>query len=249
MITMAFPDVIAGAALALGATCAGAALVFAFKKIDCRMQDASLAFCAGMMAFSSFEMAAQSLHGAGAAATAMGAVVGITIFFALEKLLPHAHFALKKAKMEDSKRKAALMAGTVTLHNIPEGFAIAAAFASSTPLGWLVSTSIALQDVPEGTVVSVPVACYGTGSGRSFVIGAFSGLVEFSAAILGFVFLSTIEPLVPLALSFSAGAMAYVAIVELLPDAFKNGRGNLAIASFAAGALLAWGLAVAFAVA
>jgi len=243
---MLFEEVVFGASVALAATCLGASAVLAFKKIDCKAQALAISFCAGMMAFSAFEMMLQSNSGAGFATTIAGAAFGLATFFAVEKLLPHAHLAIRKRRMENSKKKMALMAGTVTLHNIPEGFAIAAAFASSSPLGWLVSTSIALQDIPEGTVVSVPVACYGASTGRSFMIGAFSGLVEFSAAIVGYFFLNQIQPLVPFALAFSGGAMAYVALFELLPDAFGNGSWKEPAISVAAGVLAAFSLAAAF---
>jgi ZIP family zinc transporter len=174
--------------------------------------------------------------------TFSGIFLGLFVFLILEKLLPHVHLVIRKKQMSDSKKKAALVAGTVTIHNIPEGFAIASAFAGSSPLGWLVTTSIALQDIPEGLMISTPLACYGLDTRRCFGWGAFSGVVEFVAAVVGYLFLSTVKGVTPFALSFSAGAMSYVVLFELLPDAF-NGNRHIAAISFIAGIAVAFGLA------
>jgi ZIP family zinc transporter len=135
----------------------------------------------------------------------------------------------------------------MALHNIPEGFAIASAFAASPALGWLVTTSIAIQDVPEGLVASAPLACCGVSQKRSIFWGVFSGFAEFVAAIFGFIFLSIIGTLVPFALSFSAGAMAYVVVFELLPDALKGPMRNLSAITFIFGIVFAVVLASFFA--
>lgn len=235
-----------GAGLAFAATSLGAAGVLAFKKIKPKHYAAILSFCAGVMAFSALEMLAQSHAQAGDIATFGALIAGMAVFLVLEKLLPHAHMLVRKKELQPSKKKLALVAGTVTLHNIPEGFAIASAFASSSPLGWLVSVSIAIQDFPEGLVVSAPLAAYGVGTNRSFLLGVFSGFVEFMAAIAGFVFLSAIAALTPFALAFSAGAMFYVTIFELLPDAFKGESRVEAMASFIFGIALAFGMAMLF---
>lgn len=219
---MDFTNLLMGAGMVFLATCTGAAGVLVFKRIDCRVYSAIIAFCAGVMVFSALEMVIQSYSSAGQAATFASLIAGMLAFLAVEKLLPHAHIMLKKKEITNSKKKVALIAGTITLHNVPEGFAIASAFASSSPLGWLVTTSMALQDIPEGAVVSVPIACYGATTRRSFLLGVFSGAVEAAAAVFGFVFLSAVTALIPFALAFSGGAMAYVAFFELLPDAAKG---------------------------
>ncbi|MFH0927062.1 MAG: ZIP family metal transporter, partial [Candidatus Micrarchaeota archaeon] len=126
-------------------------------------------------------------------------------------------------KMPPEQAKAALLAGAISLHNIPEGLAVGFAFASSSALGWLVAASIAIQDIPEGLLVSAPLACFGMRNKSALGYGILSGVVEGIAAILGFLFLSSLILLVPAALAFSAGVMAYVVLVELLPDSFKRG--------------------------
>jgi len=235
-----------GAGLAFAATSLGAAGVLAFRSITQKQYAAILSFCAGVMAFSAFEMLAQSYASAGSTATFGSLIAGMAFLLVLEKLLPHAHMIVRKKRLDHDKKKLALVAGAVTLHNIPEGFAIASAFASSSSLGWLVSASIALQDAPEGLAVSAPLAAYGAGARRSFVLGVFSGFVEFMAAIAGFIFLSLIAALVPYALAFSAGAMFYVTVFELMADAFKKETRGGATAFFLAGIALAFAMASLF---
>ena len=146
--------------------------------------------------------------------------------------------------MPGPKRKAALLAGTIILHNIPEGFAIAAAFAASSSLGWLVATSIAMQDIPEGLIVAVPLACYGLSRYRSFLWGVFSGLVELIAALAGFFVLHSVSAAMPYALGFSSGAMLYVVVFELLPDALQSEQRSLVASSFLLGAAIAYALSM-----
>lgn len=243
---MNFLDLAAGASLALLATSAGAAAVLAFKRIDQRLYFPIISFCAGVMVSSSIEMVSESHAASGPAVTFGGMLLGMLAFFIVEKALPHAHLILRRRRMPDSKKKVALMAGTITLHNVPEGFAIASAFASSTPLGWLVATSIALQDIPEGLVVSVPMACYGVAMRRSFFLGVFSGVVEFAAAMFAFLFLSAVSALIPFSLAFSGGAMAYVALFELLPESLSGNSARGSMLSFILGAAAAFAMAAIF---
>jgi ZIP family zinc transporter len=203
-----------------------------------------VAGCAGMMAFCAFEMLIESHGLAGHRLAFTSMLAGVGFFAVLDQILPHAHLALAGAEMPAVKRKAALLIGAMTLHNIPEGFAVAAAFADSASLGWLVTLCIAFQDVPEGLVVAAPVACQGVPARRCFLWGVWSGLVEAAAAIGGFVFLRTVCSVTPAALGFSAGTMAYVTFFELLPDAFRTENRRRVLAAFVAGLAIAYGLAV-----
>ena len=240
---MDFTGLFFGACTVLMATTFGAAGVFAFKRIHSRLCPSIVAFCAGVMAFSSLEMLNESHALSGDRIALAGLLAGMTTFLAVEKLLPHAHMVLLGAEMPHAKRKVALLVGTITIHNIPEGLAIASAFAASSTLGWLVTVSIALQDIPEGLIVAAPVACYGVATRRSFLWGMFSGLVEFAAAIGGFLFLRVVSAATPLALGFSGGAMGYVILSELLPDAVQAESRYAASAAFVAGVATAYGFA------
>jgi zinc transporter, ZIP family len=236
-----------GAGLAFAATSAGAALILPVKKLKRKLYGAIIAFSAGVMGFAAIEMLLQSHAAAGDVFALAGLALGLCAFLALDRLLPHAHAMVNKnASLAHGKKKAALLAGTITLHNIPEGFAIASAFAASPSLGWLVAVSIAIQDFPEGLLVSAPLSAYGVRSAHSFLWGAFSGFVEFAAAIAGFAFLSMVQAVTPFALAFSAGAMAYVTAFELLPDAFSD-KGKMApLMAFACGVAIAFVLARLF---
>lgn len=245
---MSFLDLSLGAFLAFAATSAGAAVVLRFRNISGRAYAAILAFSSGVMAFAAGEMLLQSSAASGDLISLAGLACGLCLFVALDHLLPHAHALINRSagELPRHKRKAVLLAGTITLHNIPEGLAIASAFAASPSLGWLVATSIAVQDFPEGFIVSTPLSVYGVKTSHSFLWGAFSGLVEFMAAIAGFLFLSSIQGLTQFALAFSAGAMAYVTAFELLPDAFSGREKLVPTLLFAFGILSALALSIFF---
>ena len=232
---MAFEEVLLGASLALVATSIGALLIFPFKKLCMTACSSIMAFSAGVMAYTTFEMLSESRTSGGDAALAIGVLVGFVSLLAIERALPHVHRIVRKSEMGHGKRKAALLAGTITIHNVPEGLAIAAAFASNPSLGWLVASSIAIQDLPEGFVASAPLALYGIRTSHSALWGIFSGAVEFAAALLGFFFLTQLGAFVPFALSFSAGAMGYVILFELLPDSFREKKKFVPALAFALG--------------
>lgn len=239
-----FVDLLLGALTVFLATSLGSLGIFIFRGRKVGQDDYSniISFCAGVMAFSAAEMFIESRTHAGDMVVVMGFLVGVIALLAVERSLPHLHFVLRRTKMSDSKKKAALIAGTITIHNIPEGLAVASAFAHSTPLGWLVTSSIAVQDAPEGMMVTAPLTCYGMNVQNSFKYGVFSGVVEGVAALFAYALLSSLVVIIPPALSFSAGAMLYVVLVELLPDAFRGKP--WAVAMFFVG-----GIVVAFCIA
>lgn len=240
---MGFQELLIAASAAAIATSIGALIAIPIHKVGRGWHSAMLAFSGGLMAFSALEMFGQSHSTAGGLGAIAGFLAGIVLLLIAEKLLPHAHLWLRKKVLVEEKKKAALMFGTITIHNVPEGFAIASAFAGATPLGWLVTAAIAIQDVPEGFLISGPMACYGSSPGKCMKYGVLSGVVEFAAAIFGFLFLSYVSALIPPALAFASGAMAYVVFVELLPDAFRRGLERTAALSFLLGAGLGFALA------
>jgi len=233
-------DFILGALLVLFATSAGAAVVLFFGCMDDRRNAAMLAFAAGAMAYSALEMLAEAHETGGDATLLVGLALGIAALAVSEKTLPHIHQHVTKEELQHSKRKAIMIGGAIAIHNIPEGLAVATAFASSNPLGWFVATTIAIQDVPEGMLIAAPLACYGMSKMKSVMFGVLSGVAEAAAAILGFIFLSAFAPLIPGGLAFSAGAMFYVVLVELMPDAFQKGMERMGAVAFAVGAATAF---------
>lgn len=240
---MNFMHLFLGACTVLAATTLGAAGVLAFTRIPPALYATVISFCAGAMGFSAIEMLDEA-HTLGGHRVAMaGLLAGLAVFLILDRLLPHVHMAVRGGKMSAMKKKVAMLVGTITIHNIPEGFAVAAAFAGSASLGWLVTLAIALQDIPEGLIVSAPVACYGVETRRSFFWGMTSGLVEFAAAIVGFAFLRMLSDATPFALGFSGGAMTYVIFSELLPDAMEAENRYVALGAAIAGFGATYGLA------
>jgi len=245
---MSFVELLIAATAVLAATTLGGLAILLFKCPSQRTRTILLSFAAGMMALSAAQMAYSTHQTAGNYVLLAGLALGTVTFLLLEKFLPHLHLALRKTSLEPSKKKVALIAGTITIHNVPEGLAVASAFVGGGPLGWLVASSIAAQDIPEGFLVSAPLACYGVSAWRSIKFALLSGLVEFAAAVGGYVFLASVNWLTPWALAFSAGAMAYVILVELLPDAFQKGFERTAATAFVSGAAAALAIELLLAV-
>jgi len=215
-------DITLAALVVVAATSLGAALVLGLKRMTDYVCSVMLAFCGGVMAFSLLEMFLQARRSVGDYVSITGLMAGALFLLLVDKMLPHLHAIVRKQELAAAKKRAALLAGAIALHNVPEGCAIASAFASSAKLGWLVTATIALQDIPEGVIVSVPLACYGMSKKLAISYGVFSGLVEAAAAVAGFLALNAVTMVVPAALSFSAGAMLYVVLVEMMPEAVKE---------------------------
>lgn len=243
---MALLDVFLGALVVFAATSAGALLILTFRRIGPLGYSILLSFSAGVMAYSAIEMLGASNSSSGAITAIFGLLLGVGSIFLMDRLLPHVHARIRGCEIEASKKKAVMLAGAITIHNVPEGFAVASAFASSNPLGWLVTASIALQDIPEGFMISAPLACYGVERKRALFFGCFSGFVEAVAALAGYFLLSLLSVLTPFGLAFSAGAMAYVILADILPDSFARGNRRAAGVSFIAGAACAFAIASAF---
>jgi ZIP family zinc transporter len=239
-------DIYLGALTVLLATSAGALAVLFIGCMDEKRNAAMLAFAAGMMGYSAMEMLSESHDSGGDIVMVSGLAIGIAVLMISEKMLPHIHLHITKEELEHSKKKALMIGGAIALHNVPEGLAVATAFAASNPLGWFVTTTIAIQDIPEGALISAPLACFGMKKSSATWYGVLSGVAEAVAAVVGFAFLSVFSSIVPIALSFSAGAMIYVVLVELLPDAFAKGMERTGALAFAGGAAAAFGLASLF---
>lgn len=221
-------------------TAAGAAFVFAFREINRKLLDAMLGFAAGVMIAASFwsllapgiEMAAEM--GLPAWLVAAGGFLSGGVFIRLaDRFLPHLHMGMKIENAEGPKtswHRSTLLVLAITLHNIPEGLAVGVAFGAiaagldSATIGGAVALAlgIGIQNFPEGAAVSVPLRREGMSMGRSFLIGQYSGLVEPIAAVLGAYFVTHLQPVLPFALCFAAGAMIYVVVEELIPESQRD---------------------------
>jgi len=219
-----------------GVTAAGAALVFVKKTIHTKLLDAMLGFAAGVMIAASFwsllnpgiEMAEQM--GQTPWLTALIGFLGGGIFMRLtDKFLPHLHPGLRMDQREGVKtswQRSTLLVLAITLHNIPEGLAVGVAFGAvaaglpSATIGGAIALAIGIgiQNFPEGTAVSMPLRREGMSQWKSFMLGQASGMVEPVAGVAGALFVLLLQPVLPYALCFAAGAMIFVVVEELIPE-------------------------------
>lgn len=214
-------------------TAAGASLVFFFKKVNRTFMDSMLGFAAGVMIAASFWSLlspsidiSESLSYNVWLVNASGFISGGAFVMLSDLLMSKAgRFGSKDEKF----KRAALFTAAVTMHNIPEGLAIGVAF-GSVPLGTpltaaiMLAVGIGLQNFPEGLCVSMPMYLSGKSRAKSFFIGQASGIVEPVAGVSGALFAVAARSLLPLAMSFSAGAMIAVVCAELIPEAFEGNK-------------------------
>ena len=235
------------AAVGTGATCLatvlGAAMVFFFKKeMSSLTQRVFLGFAAGVMIAASvwsllipaMEMAEEA-GGSALLPAGGGFVLGGVFLMLLDGLLPHLHIGSNEAEGLPARwKRTTMIVLAVTLHNIPEGMAVGLSFAlaaqhSGGGLGaaMALAIGIGLQNFPEGAAISLPLRQEGMSTGRSFLYGALSGLVEPVFGILVVLFAGSIAPVMPWLLSFAAGTMMYVVTEELIPEAHLGEHSNI----------------------
>jgi ZIP family zinc transporter len=246
-------------------TVLGAATVFFFKTINQKVLDAMLGFAGGVMIAASFwSLLSPSIE----MARSMGmipwlpAVIGFLIggFFLrlVDRILPHLHIGHKIDDAEGPKtswKRSILLALAVTIHNIPEGLAVgvgigavAANIGGADTAGAIaLAVGIALQNFPEGAAVSIPLRREGMSRSKAFLYGQFSGLVEPIAGVLGAALVFYIQPILPYALSFAAGAMIFVVTEEVIPESQRNGNEHISTMALLLGFALMMALDVGFA--
>lgn len=249
-------SVLLGLSLPFMGTVLGAGMVFFMKKeIRPNVQKALLGFASGVMIAASvwsliipsIEMAEKNGNKAAWLPSAIGFTAGIAFLLLLDSLIPHLH--INSDKPEGTKsglQKSVMLILAVTLHNIPEGMAIGVVFAGmvgSSPIitvasAFALAIGIAVQNFPEGAIISMPLMGTGISKRKAFVYGAMSGIVEPIGAILTILLTSLIMPILPYILSFAAGAMFYVVIEELIPEAQSGEHSNTATIGAAIGFVL-----------
>lgn len=228
-------------------TTLGAAMVFLFRKqLNASIQRIFLGFAAGVMiAASVWSLLIPAMEEAEASGlpgwlpAVGGFVLGIGFLLLLDVLLPHLHVDARQPEgLHSSWRRTTLLVLAVTLHNIPEGMAVGAAYAGCVAAGaatpaaaFTLALAIAIQNVPEGAIVALPLRTAGAGKGRAFLGGVLSGVVEPLAAGVTVLAAALIVPALPWLLGFAAGAMLYVVAAELLPTRGDPGPGALAFAA------------------
>lgn len=228
-----------------GVTALGAAMVFFFKVINKTILNAMLGFAAGVMVAASFwsllapsiEMATE-LGQVAYITAATGFLLGGAFLYVIDNLLPHLHMGLNTYQAEGIKtnwQRSVLLVLAITLHNIPEGLAVGVAFgAVAAGIGTTASISgavalaigIGLQNFPEGAAVSIPLRREGFSRFKSFLYGQASGIVEPIAGVIGAIAVVRMQQMLPYALAFAAGAMIYVVVEELIPEAQREKGGS-----------------------
>ncbi len=226
-------------------TALGASMVFFFRKaISASIQRIFLGFAAGVMIAASVWSLlipaieeAEARGQAGWIPAAGGFILGIAFLLLLDIVLPHIHPGASKPEgVHSSFKRTTLLILAVTLHNIPEGMAVGLSFAlagqhGSDPAALSGACALALgmgiQNFPEGAAVALPLRKEGLSSLKSFLYGSLSGLVELIFGVLVVLIAGSVQPLMPWMLAFAAGAMMYVVVEELIPEAHLGEHSNI----------------------
>ncbi len=244
---------LAGTLFTWGLTALGASLVFFVRQENRKLLDVMLGFTGGVMIAASFwsllspaiEMS-ESLGRLSWVPAAIGFSLGAVFLRLADFVTPHVHL---KAPIETAEgiptrlERTTLLVLAITLHNIPEGLAVGVAFgaaahgleSATVATAVVLAIGIGIQNFPEGMAVSMPLRREGFSPAKSFWYGQLSGAVEPVAGVLGAAAVLTWQPILPYALAFAAGAMIFVVVEEVIPEAQSSGNGDAATMGLVAG--------------
>ena len=243
-------------------TALGSAMVFFMKRgMNKGVEKLLLGFASGVMiAASVWSLLIPAIDMAGEQGriawlpAAGGFLGGMAFLLVLDSLIPHLHLESDKPEgVETSLKKTTMLVLAVTLHNIPEGMSVGVTFAGAligdagiTMAGaFALAVGIAIQNFPEGAIISMPLRAEGVGKGKAFLYGVLSGMVEPIGAALTILAAGFVVPFLPYLLSFAAGAMIYVVVEELIPEMSEGNHSNVGTVLFAAGFTVMMALDVA----
>lgn len=241
-----------GLAIPFLGTTLGATMVFLMKKeMNKKVEKILLGFASGVMiAASVWSLLIPSIEMAetqGKVAwipAAIGFLLGIVFLLVLDSVVPHMHLESEKPEgMKAKLKKTTMMVFAVTLHNIPEGMAVGVTFAGAlaqnagiTMAGaFALAVGIAIQNFPEGAIISMPLKSEGVSKPKAFLYGTLSGIVEPIGAIITILLTNAVVPILPYLLSFAAGAMIYVVVEELIPESQAGEHSNIGTIGVAIG--------------
>jgi zinc transporter, ZIP family len=238
-------------------TAAGASLVFFFKTLNRGVLDPMLGFTGGVMVAASFwsllnpaiEISEKLYPGYSWMPAAVGFLLGALFIFFLDKVTPHLHLNFGLAETEGIKTKlhrTTLLILAITLHNIPEGLAVGVLFGAAalgmedTSISGAIALAIGigLQNFPEGLAVSMPLRRQGVTRLRSFWYGQLSAIVEPVAGVIGALAVIYMQPVLPFALAFAAGAMIFVVVEEVIPETQRDKYTDRSTLAFIGGFLV-----------
>ncbi len=245
----------------LGTTLGSACVLFMKNRLNPLVQRALTGFAAGVMVAASIWSLlipameqSESMGKLSFLPAAAGFWFGVLFLLLLDRTVPHLHMNSSRAEgPKSSLQKQVLLVLAVTLHNLPEGMAVGVVYAGwlagdagITAMGALaLSLGIAIQNFPEGAIISMPLRAEGVSKGKAFLYGTLSGAVEPVGAALTILAAGFVVPLLPYLLSFAAGAMVYVVVEELIPEMSEGKHSNVGTVLFAAGFTVMMALDVA----
>lgn len=248
-------SIIATLLIPFAGTLIGSAFVFFMKKeMPVLLQKTLLGFASGVMVAASvwsLLIPSMEMSAGGGICTvlpaAIGFIAGMGFLLAVDYLTPHLHIGDESPEgLKARISKTAMLALAVTIHNIPEGMAVGVVIAGSLQDGigiapaaaMATAIGIAIQNIPEGAIISMPMRAAGNSRRKSFLIGGLSGIVEPIGAVLVILLASLMTPILPYFLAFAAGAMLYVVVEELIPEASVGQHSNISTIGFAIGFVL-----------
>ncbi|MCR5146094.1 MAG: ZIP family metal transporter [Clostridia bacterium] len=245
-------ELVSGLLIPFAGTTLGAAMVFFMRnKMNKLIEKLLLGFASGVMIAASIwslilpaiEMSEEQGKIAWLPAT-IGFMFGIVFLLVLDSVIPHLHLHNKKPEGVKAKLKnTTMLVLAVTLHNIPEGMAVGVTFAGAiignagiTMAGaFALAIGIAIQNFPEGAIISMPLKAEGVSKPKAFLLGTLSGIVEPIGAIITILLTKSIVPILPYVLAFAAGAMIYVVVEELIPESQDGEHSNIGTIGVAIG--------------
>lgn len=233
----------------LGTTIGAGCVFFVQKEIKPVIQKMLLGFASGIMVAASVWSllipAMEMCESAGKLAfipAAVGFSIGMLFLWMLDKLIPHLHMGSDTPEGPKSNlKKTTMLVFAVTLHNLPEGMAVGVVFAGlltgSAPItvagAFALTIGIAIQNFPEGAIISLPLHSEGQSKLRAFIMGTLSGVVEPIGALVTILCAKVLVPIVPYMLAFAAGAMIYVVVEELIPESAQGEHSDMGTMGFA----------------
>lgn len=238
----------------LGTAAGASCVLFMRNSLNALVEKVLLGFASGVMVAASVWSllipAIEMSEGYGKLSfvpAAAGLAAGVLFLYGLDKLIPHIHLGGKKPEgVKSTLSRTAMLALAVTLHNIPEGMAVGVVFAGmvsgnseiSLASAYALAVGIAIQNFPEGAIISMPMKSGGEGKKKAFIYGVLSGIVEPIGAFITILITGAIERALPFLLAFAAGAMLFVVVEELIPEASRDGETDGSTLGFAAGFLV-----------
>ena len=245
-------ELVSGLLIPFAGTTLGAAMVFLMRnKMNKKVETLLLGFASGVMIAASIwslilpaiEMSEEQGKIAWLPAT-IGFMFGIIFLLVLDSVIPHLHLHNEKPEGVKAKLKnTTMLVLAVTLHNIPEGMAVGVTFAGAlignagiTMAGaFALAIGIAIQNFPEGAIISMPLKAEGVSKPKAFILGTLSGIVEPIGAIITILLTKSVVPILPYVLAFAAGAMIYVVVEELIPESQDGEHSNIGTIGVAIG--------------